>query len=129
MQDSQRGLTRAEQRGRIPSLALLATLLGIQPRIRLTFWAVTTLPGHDELLINQHPQVFLLRAALNPFSAQPVFALGIALTYVQDLELGQIPQRRQKQLFEMPDSPKCQCLCFRSQAQRLQSQFSQCNPK
>jgi len=31
-----------------------------------------TLPGHAELLINQHSQVLLLRAALNPFSAQPV---------------------------------------------------------
>ncbi|KAK4818497.1 hypothetical protein QYF61_014227 [Mycteria americana] len=47
-----------------------------------------TLPGHVELLINQHPQVLLLRAALNPFSAQPVFVLGIAATHVQDLALG-----------------------------------------
>jgi len=38
-----------------------------------------TLPGHVELLINQRPEV-LLRTALNPFSAQPVFVLGIALT-------------------------------------------------
>ena len=44
--------------------------------------------GHVELLINQHPQVLLLRAALNPFSAQPVFVLGIALTHVQDLAHG-----------------------------------------
>ncbi|KAK4832374.1 hypothetical protein QYF61_022229 [Mycteria americana] len=41
-----------------------------------------------ELLINQHPQVLLLRAALNPFSAQPVFVLGIAPPHVQDLALG-----------------------------------------
>ncbi|KAK4824932.1 hypothetical protein QYF61_021552 [Mycteria americana] len=47
-----------------------------------------TLAGHVELLINQHPQVLLLRAALNPFSAQPVFVLGIAPTHVQDLALG-----------------------------------------
>ncbi|KAK4821092.1 hypothetical protein QYF61_013420 [Mycteria americana] len=47
-----------------------------------------TLPGHVELLINQHPQVILLRAALNPFSTQPVFVLGIAPTHVQDLALG-----------------------------------------
>ncbi|KAK4810518.1 hypothetical protein QYF61_004481 [Mycteria americana] len=33
-------------------------------------------------------QVILLRAALNPFSAQPVFVLGIAPTSVQDLALG-----------------------------------------
>ncbi|KAK4823520.1 hypothetical protein QYF61_003029 [Mycteria americana] len=47
-----------------------------------------TLPGHVELLINQHTQVLLLRAALNPFSAQTVFVLGIAPTHVQDLALG-----------------------------------------
>ena len=47
-----------------------------------------TLPAHVELLINQHPQVLLLRAALNPFSAQPVFVLGIALAQMQDLALG-----------------------------------------
>ncbi|KAK4827673.1 hypothetical protein QYF61_020484 [Mycteria americana] len=47
-----------------------------------------TLLGHVELLINQHPQVLLLRAALNPFSAHPVFVLGVALTHVQDLALG-----------------------------------------
>jgi len=27
-----------------------------------------TSPGHVELLVNQHPQVLLLRAALNPLS-------------------------------------------------------------
>ncbi|KAK4810558.1 hypothetical protein QYF61_004521 [Mycteria americana] len=47
-----------------------------------------TLPGHVELLINQHPQVLLLRAGLNPFPAQPVFVLGIAPTHVQALALG-----------------------------------------
>jgi len=47
-----------------------------------------TLPGHAELLINQHPQVLLLRAALNSLSVQPVFVLGIAPTHVQDLALG-----------------------------------------
>jgi len=38
----QGGLTRAEQRGRITSLDLLATLLLMQPRLRLAFWAVST---------------------------------------------------------------------------------------
>jgi len=46
-----------------------------------------TLLGHLEFLVNQHPQFLLLRAALNPFSAQPVFVLGIALTHVQTLHL------------------------------------------
>jgi len=47
-----------------------------------------TLSDHVELLINEHTQVLLLRAALNPFSAQSVFVLGIAPTLVQDLALG-----------------------------------------
>ena len=40
-----------------------------------------------ELLVNQHHKVFPLRAALNPFSTQPVYVLGIAPTHVQDLAL------------------------------------------
>ena len=47
-----------------------------------------TLLGHVELLINQHPQVRVLRAALNPFSAQPVFVLGIVPIHVQDVAFG-----------------------------------------
>jgi len=47
-----------------------------------------TLPRHIELLVNQHPQVLLFRAALNPFTAQPVFVLVIAPTQVQDLAFG-----------------------------------------
>jgi len=46
-----------------------------------------TPPGHVELLVNHHPQVLLLRAALNPLSAQHVFVLAIAPTHVQDLAL------------------------------------------
>ncbi|PKU44393.1 hypothetical protein llap_5336 [Limosa lapponica baueri] len=45
------------------------------------------LPAHTELLIHQHPQVLWLRAALNAFSAQPVFVFRIAATQVQDLVL------------------------------------------
>jgi len=41
MQDFTWGRTREEQRGRIPSLDLLATLLLMQPRIRLAFWEVS----------------------------------------------------------------------------------------
>jgi len=41
-QDSRWGLTRAEQRGRITSVDLLATLLLMQPTIRLVFWVVST---------------------------------------------------------------------------------------
>ena len=49
-----------------------------------------TLPGHVELFIHHCPQVLLLRAALNPFSTQLVFVLGIALTHMQDLALGPV---------------------------------------
>ncbi|KAK4830572.1 hypothetical protein QYF61_011750 [Mycteria americana] len=49
-----------------------------------------TLPAHVELLINQQPQVILLTAALNPFSAQPVFVLGTSPTHVPDLALGPV---------------------------------------
>ncbi|KAK4829642.1 hypothetical protein QYF61_005935 [Mycteria americana] len=45
----QGGLTRAEQRGRIPSLALLATLLWMQPRIRLAFWAAS---AHCQVMLS-----------------------------------------------------------------------------
>ena len=47
-----------------------------------------TLLGHVKLLVNHHPQVLLLRAALSPFSTQTVCKLGIALTQVQDHALG-----------------------------------------
>ena len=43
MQYSRSGFTRVHERGRITILDLLATLLLIQPRIRLAFWAVS---GH-----------------------------------------------------------------------------------
>ncbi|GAB0183112.1 cAMP-dependent protein kinase inhibitor alpha [Grus japonensis] len=47
-----------------------------------------TLLAHVELLINQYPQVLLLRAAFNSFFTQPVVLLGIEPTHVQDLALG-----------------------------------------
>ncbi|PKU45108.1 hypothetical protein llap_4594 [Limosa lapponica baueri] len=46
-----------------------------------------TLLAHIELLIYQHPQVLLLRAALNPFSLQHVCVFGIASTHMQDFVL------------------------------------------
>ena len=41
-QDSRWGLTRVELRGRIVFLDLLATLLFMQPRLPLLFWAAST---------------------------------------------------------------------------------------
>ena len=48
-QDSRWDLTRAEQRRRIPSLDLLATLLLMQPRIQLAFWDLNT---HCQVLLS-----------------------------------------------------------------------------
>jgi len=88
MQDCRWGLSIAEQRGRITSLDLLATLLLMQPRICFFFLGCEcTLLGHVQLFIPQYPQV-LGRAALNPFIPQPVLISGIALIQVQDLALG-----------------------------------------
>lgn len=47
-----------------------------------------TLPTHVKSVINQHSQILLLRAVLNPFSAQSVSVLKIAPTQVQDVALG-----------------------------------------
>ncbi|KAK4818015.1 hypothetical protein QYF61_004128 [Mycteria americana] len=47
-----------------------------------------TLLAHVQLFIHQYPQVLLHRAALNPFIPQPVLILGVALTQVQDLNMG-----------------------------------------
>lgn len=44
-----------------------------------------TLLGYVELLIHQHAQFFLFRAALDSFFVRPVLVVGIALTQVQDL--------------------------------------------
>ncbi|PKU46981.1 rna-directed dna polymerase from mobile element hypothetical protein [Limosa lapponica baueri] len=48
----------------------------------------SVLSAHVKLPIHEHSQVLLLRAALQPFSAQPVFVLGIAMSQVQDFALG-----------------------------------------
>ncbi|KAK4828307.1 LOW QUALITY PROTEIN: hypothetical protein QYF61_025319 [Mycteria americana] len=60
-----------------------------------------TLLGHVELLINQHPQVLLLRTALNPFSTQPVLVLGIAPAFSAfSIYLGFILWYSTKQILE-----------------------------
>ncbi|KAJ7419258.1 microtubule associated tumor suppressor candidate 2 [Pitangus sulphuratus] len=49
-----------------------------------------SLLAHVQPLIHQYPQVFLLRAALNPFIPQPVLIPGAAPIQVQHLALGLI---------------------------------------
>ncbi|KAK4821719.1 LOW QUALITY PROTEIN: hypothetical protein QYF61_000262 [Mycteria americana] len=56
----------------------------LQPGIWLAFWAAST----DCHIMLSFSSTNTPKAALNPFSAQPVFVLGIALTHVQDLALG-----------------------------------------
>ena len=60
-QDSRWGLTRAEYRGRIPSLDLLAMLLLMQPRAQLAFWAAR---AHCCVILS-----FLSTSTLTSFSA------------------------------------------------------------
>ncbi|PKU46206.1 hypothetical protein llap_3480 [Limosa lapponica baueri] len=64
-------------------------LLLMRRRMWLPFWALS---AHCWVMLSfsstNTPQVLLLRAALNPFSAQPVFVLGITLTRMQDLTFG-----------------------------------------
>ena len=67
------GLTRAEGQNPLPRPAGHAAFHAAQDTVGL-LGSECTLPGHAELLFNQHPQVLLLRVALNPFSAQTVFA-------------------------------------------------------
>jgi len=47
-----------------------------------------TLVAHVQLFTHQYPQVLLGRAALNPFTPQPVLIVGVALTQVKDFALG-----------------------------------------
>lgn len=61
--------------------------------------------AHIKLIINT--PIFLPRAALNPFSTQTVFLLGIALTHVQDLAFGLV------ELYEFCMSPEGEKRCLK----------------
>lgn len=88
MQDSRWSLKRPEKKRRITSVHLLVTFLLMQETAGF-LGCRCTLPPHIELLIYQHSHMWLiLRAALNTFSAQPVFVLGIVLIQRQDLAYG-----------------------------------------
>ena len=66
-----------------------------------------TLLANVKFLTSQHFQVLLPRAALNPFSTQTVFLLGIALTHVQDLAFGLV------ELYEFCMSPEGEKRCLK----------------
>ena len=74
---SLQALVQSPPPGTIPSLACCPRCWGCSPGDAWFSGCENTPPGHVELLTNQQPQVLLLRAALNPFSAQP--GLGLAL--------------------------------------------------
>ena len=73
---------RAE--GQIPSLTLLATLLWMQPRIRLAFWAART---HCWLMSSYHPTI----------SSSP-FQQNYNLLTSACIDSGELPQPRWKTL-------------------------------
>jgi len=81
MQYSRWGLRRAELRGRIPSLDH-ASLEAAQDMIG-PVGCKHMLMAHIEFLRNGHTQILLHRAALKPFSSQPISVFGIASTQVQ----------------------------------------------
>ncbi|KAK4830703.1 hypothetical protein QYF61_012872 [Mycteria americana] len=80
----QRGLTSAEQRGRITSLNLLAILCLMQPRITLAFFAT------------RDPQIRFCRAAFQLGGPQYILVPGVVPAQVQDfvlllVELHEVP--------------------------------------
>ncbi|KAF4794877.1 hypothetical protein TURU_097864 [Turdus rufiventris] len=78
-------LTRAEQRGRIMSLDLLAMLFLMLPRIPMAFLATRALLAHGQLVLYQDIQVFLCRATyFQQNNPQPVLVHGAILFQVQN---------------------------------------------
>jgi len=63
------GLSRVEQRGGIPSLGLLPTLLGVQPRGQLAWAASVCCQLISNFFVQQYPQVLLSWAALSLYDA------------------------------------------------------------
>lgn len=91
MQHYRWSLMRAEWKGRITFLNLLATVLWMQPMI---WWAAS---AHCQLVICWY-HVLLHRADPNPFISQPVLLLGVAQMQVQDLTL------RFRDMFSLPST-------------------------
>jgi len=106
MQDSRWGVTRAEGHNHLPPPAGHVSFGAAQDVVGF-LGCKHTLLGHVALLVNQHPQVLLARAALNPCFTQPVFVLGLALIHVQDLALGlvKLPEVRMGPLLKSVQVP------------------------
>lgn len=76
------GLIRAEQRGRIPSLTLLPTMLWMQPRTGLAFWAASVHCWIMSILSPTSTHQVLGRAALD-LCIPSLLVLGPAMTQAQ----------------------------------------------
>ena len=76
--------SRAEGQNHLPQPAGHASLDATQDTVGLLV-CPCTLPAHVESFINQHRQILLLRAAVKPFSTQPVSVLVTAPVQVQIL--------------------------------------------
>ncbi|KAJ7420807.1 hypothetical protein WISP_46437 [Willisornis vidua] len=91
----------------MPSLDLLATLLLMQPRTQLAFWAASPHCCLMSSLTHQHLHVLLGRAALDLFIPQPVLIPGVAPAQVQHLAPGlvkphEIPMDPHPELVQIP---------------------------
>jgi len=80
-QYSRCGLTCTEQRGRITSLNLLTTLIFMQLRIPLAFFAPVQ-PG-----VHQDTQVLLCQAAFQFADAQHILVPGVVPSHMKDFAL------------------------------------------
>lgn len=84
-----RWVSQGQNRGaEFPPLACWPWWSGCTPGYDCFLGYHCLLPGYVELFVHQRPQVLFSRASLNPFSAQPVFLLGIVPTQVQSLAPG-----------------------------------------
>ena len=90
MQHCRWGLTTAEQRGRIPSLALLAVLVLMQSRIQLSLLTVSQLMSSTIHSPTSSPKPFAAVFPLDLFISQPVVVQEVAPTQLQHLALGLI---------------------------------------
>ena len=78
---------RAERQNHLPRPAGHTSLDATWDMVGLLGFKCTMLV-RVESFINRHAQILLLRPALESFSAQPIYVLGIAPIQMQDLALG-----------------------------------------
>jgi len=84
MQDYRWGFTRAEWKGRITSLYLLAILLLMQPSVQLAFWTESTCCQ----LLSSFSSTNTPKSFLEGLLSIPSLIPGVAPAQMQDLALG-----------------------------------------